>query len=416
MSPENLSTRVSSSKNIIAMANNLTLTGIPVEILLDISDSLPPADRACLALCCHVLMNIITQAGARPLKDLLAGHEDGDTESERCLFLSRLSSDHAQFVVCYPCTKLHLWKDVPHPMDRLSGGPCKIIANLDGFHPIKIPSPYILIADWYLSDAHYYLDPLHVQLAISRSLHGPQYGFPAAFLSYTEVKPDYEEVDESSLPRRPVFLTRHTAHVTSIDARVCPDSATLLLRVQSLRIGLEKYVKDKDERDAAATWGDYIHLNQCTHLNCLPHPQMEWEWQNAGPPRSPNYKQFPESAGAKFDAACGNCKTFYRFDIRKFGDGYLVFVITRYISLRSVQAQKKERDVTEVSEDVTYDMDVQTLESRFNSCPGDGRSKEILFGEDLFLRNVRLVTEKKYEEMEQLGPKSEIWFQRLELS
>lgn len=398
------------------MTNTLTLTGIPVEILLDISDDLPPADRACLALCCHVLMNIITKGGAEPLKDLLASQKDGDTESELCLFLSRISNDHPQLIVCYACAKLHPWKDVPHPMDRLSGGPCKVSANLYGFNLIKIPSPYILIADWYLSDAHYYLDPLHVQLSIGRSLHGPQYGFPAAFLSYTEVKPDYEEVDKRSLPKRPVFFRRHTAYVTSIDARVCPDSATLLLRVQSLRIGLEKYVRDKDKRGAAATWGDYIHLNQCSHLNCLPHPQMEYEWGNAGPPRSPNYKQFPESAGAKFDAICGDCKTFYRFDIRRFGDGYLVFVITRYIALPSVQAQKKERDVTEVSEDVTHDKDVQTLESRFNGCLDDGRWQEILFGEDLFLRNVRLVTEKKYEEMEQLGPESEIRFQRPELS
>lgn len=390
------------------MANDLTLTGLPFELLLNIFDFLSPADRACLALCCHELMNIVTQGGAKPLKSLLAGHKDGDTDSELYLFLNRLSNDLPDYFSCIPCAELHLWKKVQHPGRMLfSKGVCCMS---------KMSQPYFHIADWDLSDAHYCLDPVHVQLAIRRYLRGPQYGIAAESLSYTEVRPEYPEVNKSFLPERGMFFRRHTATVTSIDACVFPDPASLCLRVQSLRIGLEKFVRGRHERDAAASWGDYIGLNQCTHLECFPHPQMESELEGSSPPCSRNYRQIPESPGRKFVATCDDCNTFYQFEIRRFGDGYLVFVITRYIALGPGQVQKKEWDMTRAYEDARHNLDFPYPQLRFESCPEDGRSKKILFGEDLFLRNVRLVTEHKYTEMTRLGPDSRIWFERPEMS
>jgi hypothetical protein len=61
------------------------------------------------------------------------------------------------------------------------------------------------------------------------------------------------------------------------------------------------------------------------------------------------------------------------------------------------------------------DKDCSNLQSRFENCPDDGRAKRILSEEDSILRNIRLVTARKYEvELTRLLEDDGFWFERVD--
>ncbi|KAJ5381143.1 uncharacterized protein N7496_003571 [Penicillium cataractarum] len=102
------------------------------------------------------------------------------------------------------------------------------------------------------------------------------------------------------------------------------------------------------------------------------------------------YRQIPESLESKFFASCKACQRYYKFEVRRFSGEYMIFISTRYLDVGQAVAR---------------------------NCPGDGRSKKILSEEELILRNVKLVTEHKYEaELTLMMAESGIWFERPEIS
>jgi hypothetical protein len=201
-----------------------------------ILDYLSPVDRVYLALCCHRLMNIVTRCGGKPLKGMLACEWGAEPDSEISRFLARLSEDLPEYYNCCNCIQLYLWRNIPHPgsfqFDRICYKPGLNTRHWGGTNA----------AVWQLRDTRYRLDVAHVQTATRRHLHETQYGNSVDSLSYTDVRvPDLYGWDS---PERSIFFQHHATQVTSIDARIFPNTARLCLRVQSLRIGREEFLEE----------------------------------------------------------------------------------------------------------------------------------------------------------------------------
>ncbi|GLI79136.1 hypothetical protein PoHVEF18_007463 [Penicillium ochrochloron] len=323
--------------------------------------------------------------------------------------MGRISDDSPEYYLCGVCERLHLWRNVPHPGLLRFESICPVSSSLPDYSDTNL-------AVWELSNTHYYLDSAHVQVAIRQHLHGPRYGFAADSLSYTEVRVPEFEVNWSFIPEHSVLFREHAMRVTSIDARVFPSPASLCLRVQSLLVGHEKFVQGKDKEDAAASWGDFIRLNQCEHLRCIPREFMD-SGMDVTLDGLVKYRQIPESLESKFVATCKRCQKYYKFEVRRFSGEYLAFISTRYIDLGSGEGSDGYATaLTRAPEDAKLSKDFPDPRARFENCPGDG-SRNILSEEESILRNVGLVTEQKYkDELTRLTPESRIWFKRAELS
>lgn len=196
-----------------------------------------------------------------------------------------------------------------------------------------------------------------------------------------------------------------------IDARAFPSPASLCLHVQSLLVGHEKFVQGKEKGDAAASWGDFIRLNQCEHTRCIPREFMDCGME--APDGLVKYRQIPESLESEFAATCKQCQKYYKFEVRRFSGGYLAFISTRYIDLGSGEGSGGYATaITRASEDANQSRDFPDPRALFENCPDDG-SKKILSEESSILRNIGLVTEQKYkDELTRLIPESGIWLVR----
>lgn len=208
-------------------------------------------------------MNRATHGGKKLLKGLLRGRKTADTDGEFCNFLSRISEEIPEFYHCAICDRLHLWRKVAQP----GPFPFSCICPLASVPPSYSDS---LVAVWKLSGTQYVLDACHVQLSIGRHLRGPGYGMAAESLSYTGVKVPEFQVKYNYPPEISTFFRHHAITVTSVDACVSPNPASLCLRVQSLQIGHEKFLQGSNKKDAATSWGTWIRRNQRDHLRCLP--------------------------------------------------------------------------------------------------------------------------------------------------
>lgn len=367
-----------------------------------ILDYLSPVDRVCLALCCHRLMIIVTRCGGKPLKGMLACEWGGEPDSEVSRFLARLSEDLPEYYNCCNCIQLYLWRNIPHPgsfqFDRICCKPGLKTRHWDGTNA----------AVWQLRDTRYRLDVAHVQTAIRRHLHEPQYGNSVDSLSYTDVRvPDLYGWDS---PERSIFFRHHATQVTSIDARIFPNTARLCLRVQNLRIGREEFLEEKHKDDAVAKWGYFIQRNQCVHLKCIPQ-QFATSEISCARSRPSKYPQIPESLESKFVATCNDCPIHCTFEIRRLDGGYLPFVCTRYVDLGAGEVPSPYISIIPWSDD----KDCSNQQSGFENCPDDGRAKRILSEEDSILPNIRLVTERKYEvELTRLLEDDGFWFERVD--
>lgn len=85
-----------------------SLSSMPTEILLQITDFLPPSSAACLVLCSR---HILTALGNQSLSSLRAD----DQIIERRRFLIALQNDLPDWLLCYPCSLFHPMKAHERP-------------------------------------------------------------------------------------------------------------------------------------------------------------------------------------------------------------------------------------------------------------------------------------------------------------
>lgn len=362
-----------------------TLTNIPIELLFLISDFLSPADTVCLALCNHGLSAALSSGGQKPLKHQLPQGNPGDMENERSLCLSRLSLDNSQYYLCCACLRLHFWQDVPPP-PRFKPREC--FRSLEREHR-WLAKPLGVVHYPAYSDYQLHFD--HAQLAMRRFYHGPRYGITTDSLFHSEVRvnrlADFAVQSASQGMTEERFLNEHMTSVVSFEARVCPcPTPSLCLRIQGLAV-----VKRQN--------GPVL----------LPERSIVWICGHIGTYQS----DFSDLVKAHIDAyssgavkaadfgRCRKCNTAYHLELRELGTHDLGLIITRWIDLGPCLTPKDPRWRSHLLTESHLEVDAQDLVAdprlRFEQGLVDQRSKNALSDEELFLRNLSFLEDRRYK-------------------
>lgn len=189
------------------------LDGLPVDLILSISDFLSTEDTACLSLCSRRLYAILLAPGKIKLP----------TGTKKYVLLSRLEQDLPARFLCSNCQLLHkydasqdltpyaeFWRTTPpHCTRECSASALSNFSLWTGLDKVM-----------------YRLYVYHVQLVMKRLFHGAKYGLSIDELAHVEVKPwrgDGIEFAKTSL--------------SSFDAQICREPPSVLLRTQEVLYG-----------------------------------------------------------------------------------------------------------------------------------------------------------------------------------
>lgn len=191
---------------------SITLTTLPLELLLMTTNHLSSSDLACLALCSHALLDTFFAKRAR-LKDLFPiwVHDDRmllELNLPRVTFLNQLSRDLPQCYLCYRCLKLHSWKSIRLPWVSTNGSLIETAADKTNIaHPLQLVDfPGLPV---------YTLDFVHLQLAMRTFYLGPEFGIPPKSLDWLGALPN---------------------GLLSIEARICPTPPSICFRIQRMQL------------------------------------------------------------------------------------------------------------------------------------------------------------------------------------
>lgn len=171
-----------------------TLDGLPVEILLLISDLLSYEDINCLSLSNSRLFTVLERQ--RKKLRLPIG-------SDKVPILRRLEHDLPDYFMCHCCFVLH----------KFDGSQCSTVLNSPYGWPDaircadKLKHAIIILG---FSRTNYIFYFFYIQLAMKRFYHGPHFGISTESLSYTEV----QEYDDS-------------VTLFSLEAQICPGGERL---------------------------------------------------------------------------------------------------------------------------------------------------------------------------------------------
>jgi len=365
-----------------------TLIGLPVELLLLISEFLSPADIVCLAVCNHSLMALFV-SDSTPLEDRLPKGLPGAMGDERSLFLTRLSLDLPQYYLCSVCLRLHLSKNVPSPTKFVHPKCFHSLGSED--HEDRWLTQG-LAGLYYPAWCGYELQFTHVQLAMRRFYHGMQYGISTDSLFHTEVRVDRlrsnstpQSPNTSALTPEEKHLSENKTCLTSIEARICPTAPSLCLRIQGLAV---------------------VRRQNASRL--LPQGNTVWVCGHIAN-RTPNFSDCVSShisayrSGAPKAAEygkCSKCNTEWHIELRDLGTHDVILIFTRWIDVgpglspedprwRSLLLYQNEREVD--PQDIIF-----SPRLRFETSLVEGGTKKTLSDEELYLRNVSFLEEKRY--------------------
>ena len=277
--------------NLPSLPSLPSFPSLPTELLLSILDFLSVSDRACLSLCNRALRN---KLGATS-KDLARyGKAQGNTHS-RPDFLLRLSRDSPGAFYCFDCRRLH-----PSVRTRPPG-------------PLFCPDPY-RFSGCFASDLGFYyhftngvyhkyhLMFQHVQLAMARYRYGVNDGIALDTLSYTEVR---------------VSDHCNISILFSVEPRIISNG--LYLRMQHC------ILFDHGSSSNVARWATpkvCTHYIELAHECRLPRPcTSSRETLNKIRGTSPPFQH------------CPTCSISYHVEIKRLGDRYRAFVLTKWLSL-----------------------------------------------------------------------------------
>lgn len=205
-----------------------------------VSEHLSDADLASLALCNHALLSFFPQAH----KKIPGMNELWTIDNPKTNFLSRLSHDSPEFYLCFDCERLYHSQNVEYPAEwQTSHG------HQNHHYPCCTEGSSMIDLDPWRSDQWseddqtntFYLNFIHVQLAMRGLRYGSQFGIPLEAFSMTRVTEEEEEtftrnggeVDEEESQRS------HQTTLSSIDVRARTDPPGFYIRKQSLLV-LEK--------------------------------------------------------------------------------------------------------------------------------------------------------------------------------
>lgn len=278
----------------IALKSN-SLNGLPIELILSISDLLPPTDILCLSMCDHRLF----MALHRQRKSL-----PRPIESTKVALLRRIERDLPHHFLCHCCLILHKFDGPEH-------------FGLTGMQLMnKCRLPCVVNCWWEESGlqmqmhdlnlhTHYSLYFLHLQLAMRRFYHGPRCGITTESLSHIQIE---EHAKSTTL--------------FSIEAQICTEPVGLYLRIQDIMLAKDGRV---DLFKLPQNWEPPRAFRICSHLRyshiaSLVDPLLPAHIQGA--------------SFSQLDGNCDKCNTDFLLEIREYC-GHLALIITRWINLSS---------------------------------------------------------------------------------
>lgn len=272
-----------------------TLTGLPAELILLISESLEPVDQICFSLCSRWI-SMVLDGQRRNVRYHIS--------RERLPLLWRLDRDLPDQFVCYECYLLHKYDEsldfcLPHPFDFRYCHPC-LQDNLSWQRELLLHQRY---PDHPSIRNHiaYRFYFVHLQLAMKRFYCGPAAGISTDSLFSMEVTP-----------------TSWITTLFSCEARICCQPPALQLRVQDIVL----FHSDQKIKWCEDTLG---YLLVCRHQQNDELVSMMKQLAN---------QFFAENKDSYFSNRCRTCNTDYQVELRVFHGG-LAFVITRWIDLGS---------------------------------------------------------------------------------
>ncbi|KAJ5978163.1 hypothetical protein N7501_001505 [Penicillium viridicatum] len=196
--------------------NMNTLAGLPVELLLSITDFLSLDDWICISLCSRRLFAIFKRRynsaqynSARPLGKM------------KLPVLRRLNRDLPKYFICHVCFILHKYNGsecfgLSGPLIRAKC-PLRCISSwMDNHDGLELRNELI-----FVSYVHRRFLFLHLQLAMRRFYLGRKFGISTETLSYTQVR---IHPKESLCPKITCLF--------STDAEICSETPGLCLRRQ----------------------------------------------------------------------------------------------------------------------------------------------------------------------------------------
>lgn len=305
------------------------LTDLPPELVLCVCDFLSPAQMTCLALCNHDLMDLVSPSGSRVLDNRFPAGRPGDMTCERSRFLTTLSGDLPQYYFCCTCSRLHLWRNVnpPGPSHHFDqqGKPDKCSSELaDSYSWLRNSFRFKSYACFTYYAFHY----VHLHLMMRWFHYGPDYGLSPDTAFHTEITwlslPDLG--GSHITPLSPVssderFSQGVLRHILSVEARVCPASPSLGLRIQSICLVPRYFALMLIPKR------NFVSLSPCIHLEA-----------DANSMILHLFKSHIEAycANQPLDASGGNCKicnTSYEFQVEAVGTQHATLTITRWVDL-----------------------------------------------------------------------------------
>lgn len=185
-----------------------TLTGLPIELLLSITDFLPLDDWICISLCSRRLFAIFNHRvnSARP------------SGKDKLPVLRRLERDLPKYFICHVCHILHKFDGsecfgLSGSVLELKNCPLRCLPRWRKERELELRGQARL---WF--HVRHRIFFLHLQLAMRRFYHGEQFGISTEALSYTQARTHPEE---SSCPE--------ITSLFSTDAQICPETPGLCL-------------------------------------------------------------------------------------------------------------------------------------------------------------------------------------------
>lgn len=286
-------------------SHGASLPDLPTEIVQMIAEHLSPADTASLSLCSHGLLRLLGR-----------GRWAFPSDEDRSLFLVRLDRQSPTFFYCESCASLHPCGSVGPP------GPAFQPDKLHR-HVLERNEPPIASL-WRSVDVHpvhslYDFNYTHLQLAMKRHYHGPDYGMSTEALGYTEVR---------------CFEERSITTLLSVEARTCSSTDDDAMPILCLRIQNWALVNNPASMDDFVRKIGFVWI--CTHLSVREanisqfiRRQLDACYNGRGGADPSTHDNNSDNNFFK----CRMCGIDYQPQIRRCGDDGLALVITKWLDL-----------------------------------------------------------------------------------
>ncbi|CAG8340841.1 unnamed protein product [Penicillium salamii] len=288
-----------------------------------ISCYLSPVDIACHALgnhhlrCCFVVDAFeVFSKGRSPTP--------APTDHARTELLSRLSRDIPQYYLCFICLRLHLWKNVGPPNSDTPIHDAHL-SDLLAFANLRLTFEIQLFS--YPSLSCYIFQFVHLQLAMRRFYHGPEFGIPVESLLYAEVGAAQIGPKDSVLPQSPASKapnkdSRKDTMMTmfSAEARICSTPPGLCMRMQDIGV--------VTRQNASWMWSDRALMNICKHISTFDTSLCEILSSQIKRYCSTTSISVPVEQGR-----CDKCNTSWQLEIRDLDESRASIALTRWMDL-----------------------------------------------------------------------------------